>query len=52
MFDGQLITRKDNFKLKHLASDTYFKLAALEDEHNIRKYKLDVNNSEMTFELK
>lgn len=26
IFDGNYITRKDNFRLKHLASDTYFDL--------------------------
>lgn len=35
MFDGNLITRKDVFKLKHLGSDTYFNLSALETKENI-----------------
>lgn len=39
ILDGSAISRKDNFKLKHLASDTYFDLF-----HYLAKYLKDDKN--------
>lgn len=52
IFEGLLITRKDNFRLKHLSSDTYFNLNNHETDKNIKELGLNVENTEMTFELK
>lgn len=35
IFDGTLVTKKDNFRLKHLASDTYFNIGKYTTTYNI-----------------